>query len=407
MTSAAPHSHTSQFPKWIAATALGLAIMVFEFARGGFDPAVWGWFGLAAFCISGSLILTGRGRVGRGQVVFLGVLAGIWVWELFSLLWADEWVRPILEFERTCLYFGVCMAIALSSHRLSSAAIIRVMAVAIAVVDLYALLHRALPGVFGADVRNDHFLRLSDPLGYWNALGGLTAMGIVLSLSLVCAQTLGPVGNLGAGLPVQCVVLYLTFGRGSLLAAGVGIVVLVAGERYRGRAIACLVVVCASAALPIVVASQSDGIIRSAPEHIAIVNGVISISVSAVAAALCLWGLQRPVIRQRGALPAVRMRTLVFAGIATAGAVVVIGTISDVSPRQAVISAASDFTSGDAVTVGNNDRLLSLSSNRRIDYWSVAWEAYIDHPVLGIGAGEWEVRWLRYRPYPLTAEDAQ
>jgi O-antigen ligase len=50
-------------------------------------------------------------------------------------------------------------------------------------------------------------------------------------------------------------------------------------------------------------------------------------------------------------------------------------------------------------------RLTSLQSNRYA-YWKVAWRAFRDEPLRGVGGGGWAVYWLRYRPFNAGAQDA-
>jgi tetratricopeptide (TPR) repeat protein len=64
------------------------------------------------------------------------------------------------------------------------------------------------------------------------------------------------------------------------------------------------------------------------------------------------------------------------------------------------------FRSPLADTANLNTRLLSPSGRGRADYWRVAWKDAKDHPVLGSGAGSFQVRWLRDRPNAFDVLDA-
>jgi O-antigen ligase len=44
------------------------------------------------------------------------------------------------------------------------------------------------------------------------------------------------------------------------------------------------------------------------------------------------------------------------------------------------------------------DRLTSLSSNSRANYWRVAWDAWKERPLTGTGAGTFMYTWLENRP---------
>ena len=50
-------------------------------------------------------------------------------------------------------------------------------------------------------------------------------------------------------------------------------------------------------------------------------------------------------------------------------------------------------------------RLASAQSNR-YEYWRVAAGAFADHPLLGVGAGGFQVEWLRERRFEESVRDA-
>jgi O-antigen ligase len=50
-------------------------------------------------------------------------------------------------------------------------------------------------------------------------------------------------------------------------------------------------------------------------------------------------------------------------------------------------------------------RYVTLQSNRYA-YWRVAFKAFGQQPLRGVGAGGWAVWWLRYRPFDDFAQDA-
>ena len=45
-----------------------------------------------------------------------------------------------------------------------------------------------------------------------------------------------------------------------------------------------------------------------------------------------------------------------------------------------------------------NERLTSVSSNSRSQYWKVAWDSWKEHPLLGTGAGTFQYTFLENRP---------
>ena len=55
---------------------------------------------------------------------------------------------------------------------------------------------------------------------------------------------------------------------------------------------------------------------------------------------------------------------------------------------------------------GLRAHLLSLSGHDRTTYWRVALDDFRDHPVLGSGAGTYDLRWTHDRPFGAGARDA-
>ena len=89
------------------------------------------------------------------------------------------------------------------------------------------------------------------------------------------------------------------------------------------------------------------------------------------------------------ALP--RHSSLIAAGVIVAGLAV------------AIVLGAHERQGG--VANGTSSRLTSLSSNRYA-YWSVALRAFRSEPIHGVGAGNWNVYWLRWRHLTESAQDA-
>jgi O-antigen ligase len=87
-------------------------------------------------------------------------------------------------------------------------------------------------------------------------------------------------------------------------------------------------------------------------------------------------------------------------------------------PRRAPLIALTLICAGLALAIvvgakeksvrplsGGATRLATLQSNRYA-YWRVAFRAFGDEPLRGVGAGGWEVYWLRYRKIREFARDA-
>ena len=87
--------------------------------------------------------------------------------------------------------------------------------------------------------------RLEAPLGYWNALGIFTVMGILLGAGIRCprAASADPRGSRRGTTVVLVPTMYFTFSRGAWLSLGVALIVLVALDRRRLQMITTVLVV--------------------------------------------------------------------------------------------------------------------------------------------------------------------
>src|SRR6185436_14687872 len=89
---------------------------------------------------------------------------------------------PVLEAERGILYVAAtAAALLLLSTREASAALLGGIVAGAVLVSLYALGTRLFPGHVGGAYDPSSGYQLAEPLGYWNALGVLTATAILLA----------------------------------------------------------------------------------------------------------------------------------------------------------------------------------------------------------------------------------
>ena len=118
--------------------------------------------------------------------------------------------------------------------------------------------------------------RLSEPVGYWNALGVLAAAGALLALGLAARS--GPlISCLAAGSSVVFVLtLYFTYSRGSWIAFFGGLVFAMAIDRQRLQLITTAIVLAPWSIVAIAVASTSPALTRQTvdfPPRAATVTG--------------------------------------------------------------------------------------------------------------------------------------
>jgi hypothetical protein len=230
------------------------------------------------------------------------------------------------EVERTIIYVAAIAAVLAAVTRETLPYLLAGMLAAIDALAIAALVER-----------HPSPQPLTGPVGYWNALGILCAIGILLSLGLA-STTLPRALRIGAlaGLPVLATTLYLTHSRGALLGLG---------------------------------------------------------------AALVLFAFFHPLLEGS-------RRTVAVALVLAAAAALVAAAIYAGGPTKLLGRTYGEFRSPAAPGGQPGQQLLTISGNFRSDYWRVAWRQYRGHPLLGTGAGTFDVYWTRDRHTIYGARDA-
>src|SRR4029453_4793976 len=117
--------------------------------------------------------------------------------------------------------------------------------------------------------------RLSEPIGYWNGLGILAAMGVLLALGFAARARSVASRALAGALPVLLLpTVYFTFGRGPWIALAVAFAAASALDPPRLHPLAASLVVGAPAAAGVLAAAQYDALRRAdAPLELAARDG--------------------------------------------------------------------------------------------------------------------------------------
>lgn len=365
------------------------------FASGGyFAPAR-----LGALIVTWSLVavamLAAPRPLPRGTAPRLAIGAAVayaaWVW--LSGGWAPLTGAADAERELALLYAGGLIAsAAVFGPRRMLRLLEPLVAGGILVIVLYGLSERFLPGLVALARSQSAGGRLEQPLTYWNAVGALAAVGVVLCARMAGDRTRADALRTAAaaGAVPLCVGLYLTFSRGALAALAAGLIVLLLLAPTWSQLRACAIVleagVIASAAAAIApqVRSFTPGDVSAGTQGAAVLAWVILLM--AVAALTVAWAAR--VERQERT----RLGRLWLPPHACALATVLIAALIVVPALVARSSNANE----NAAFGASNQRLASVGSNRYA-YWKVAVRTFADHPVEGVGAGGWAVDWLRHR----------
>ncbi|HEY6887801.1 MAG TPA: hypothetical protein VI300_08480, partial [Solirubrobacter sp.] len=200
------------------------------FAKGGYFDVPR----LVAGVVACALVLVAAARdarpVPRSAYVAVGGLAALTAWTGLSILWAPIAGAASDDFQRVLLYlFAFVAAVAVLRPPEVRRLVEPVLLAGIVAAVLYGLSERLLPSVFSLETLPSADNRLAWPLTYWNAMGALAGMGLVLAAWIPSRAAIATAPPLG----LAC---YLTFSRGALGATAAGLAVLVALAPTVGQA---------------------------------------------------------------------------------------------------------------------------------------------------------------------------
>lgn len=402
----------------LAAAAIPAAITVYlAFNAGGFFA---GAPALAAAALGVALTVrivlveepfAGIGPWLRGAVIALGLYA---VWTLASSWWSDAPARAMVSFDRVLLlWLALVLFGSLPRDRQTLRWAVRAFALAVVAIALAGLATRLAPDVWSSPATiEDH--RLSYPLTYWNALGILLGVGIILCAHLASSPDRSRLSKVlaAAALPLLAATLYFTFSRGAIAAVLVGLLAYAVLARPRGLLPAAL------ATLPPVAVALAVcyGASLLATGRYASSAGVAEghrvawvLLVCAAAAGLARLGLLAildPRL-ERVSLPRPR-RSTVFAAVA--GAIVVVAIAAAAVDLPGRLSSQYENFTADTGASNSGDlrnRLTSISNNGRLNQWRVALDdGFSPQPLTGSGAGTFAEVWAQNAVDGLKVENA-
>jgi hypothetical protein len=367
------------------------------FFSGGYFDEARAWAGLIVWALALAALVLVPGALSRCRAgaLALGGLALLGLWTLASIIWTPIAASAYHAGQIDLLYLGALLA---AAGLLRGRAVLRALEPALVagtlIVILYGLSERFFPGAVHLTNSLTAEGRLEQPLSYWNAMGELAAIGLVLAARM--AGDASRSASLRAGAAAAAAPLglglYLSFSRGALFAAGAGLLVLIVVTARR-EALAgvgvCLAagVLCALVAAPFRGITALSGVMGTREREGVIV--LVAVVVIAALAALAAGHGARRVAPGPLALPA-RAPAIALAVVCAGLALAIVLGAKETSRLPSGTSAA---------------RFTTLSSDR-YDYWRVALNAFVKQPLHGVGAGGWAVQWLHYRRENSYAVDA-
>lgn len=408
-----PRNRTSGWTSPGLAVLLAALTLFLAFQAGGYFP---GSTGLMAVVFSVLLVLrfslAERPLAGssRQLAVAAGALALLVVWQILSMAWSGAPGRALLEADRTLLYLFILLAFgSFTRSQTRLPWLVRGLALTLFVLCTVSLATWFFPDqlpVSSSLAEN----RLSFPVTYWNTLGLLAAVGVILSFHLAVGDNEPRVLKVfgASAVPIVVTALFFTFSRGALATTAVGLAAYFLLARSRYLVTAAVTVGLPTAAV-LVAASRAD-LLASASSSVseAAVQGR-SLALSVVGSALVAGLLRASFFPLDSRLSRLRVsrrfRVPAFAAIATtalAGVVVAfaLGAPAAVERQVERSVANSSLRSDDART-----RLLSPTTSARASYWAVTVDNFEQSSALGEGAGSFPLLWQRGRPAAVTAQD--
>lgn len=392
---------------FVATAAVGTAA-----AQGGYFSTSWGWSTLAfVLAVEAWLVLSGSTDAGRADIVFLGALSLFVAWVVLSIAWSVNPAQTVQDVERVLVLVAGVAAFVVLVRRALVAQVTLALVAGITAIATYGLATRLFPERLGF-YDPVAVYRLSEPIGYWNGLAILCAMGIVLAVGLAAHDETSIAGRTVAGIALVLlpVALYFTFSRGGMGGAAVGLGITVCVSRRRLRLAVTILAIAPAALLAVFLAGRSEALTHRY-SAIASVNDegrslallLVAVSVLQVVVTVGLGVAARRLDaperlrRIAGAVVLIALAAVIGAGLVRIG-----------NPVAAADRAYHSFTAEAAADdpVDLNSRLISFGGNGRIDLWRYAWDEARAHPLLGTGAGTFERDWQLNPNPPFKVRDA-
>ena len=382
--------------------AVGLTVLGWR--SGGYFPEQRGVL-LLVFVLTGVVgALVRRDLViERSELIFAGLLAALAGWQLLSIAWSSGAGPAVRAVELTLVYLAAAVAVFVCIGRSEVDRFVVGIGLGVTFVTLGGLWEHLFPPAL-----RPYGYRLAGSLGYANAAGYLAALALVLALA-AAAQGPRSMRLVASALVVPLVAtLYLSFSRGSVVAALAGTLALVALSPQRGRTATTIAALAPVVALTVILLEREPAL--TGPARLSLMQSdgrraAVELVPVALVALLAVPAADHALSRIRFGPIARRTiaAALAVALIVALGAVVV----HEGGPSKSVRRATNAFSAPPVADSNDlNRRLFNASGNLRSAYWRVAASMVRRAPILGEGAGSFERWWTQDRPTESGARNA-
>ncbi len=367
-----------------------------SFFEGVFPLAIAAWT-LWLIGIAAGLRAFPGSVAGRVAVVGLVALAALYA---VSIINSPDRPAAVGNLNLAIAYLGLVLAAGSAFSEKGRERLAEPLAwVATLLAAAWGLSERIAPATIHFPKSRIAFGRLLEPIGYWNAMGALAGIGLVLAVGLAASSNRSRPLRLAAVAtsPLLMAALWLSFSRGALAATACGLAALVVASRSRSAAY----LVAGASLLTIATAVLCEALpgVRtvsgqlSTREH----DGLLLLLGLLVIAAIAVVGAWVEVRLRDSSEPPLKPALTKLALVAA----LILGLL----PAAIVVSGSRDSGAPPAATGANADRLQSLESNRS-KYWNVALDQFSQSPLTGGGSGSFRTAWLKDQHAQMVALNA-
>jgi O-Antigen ligase len=393
---------------WPLVVTTGVVTTAVALSDGGYFPSAWGWSALLLLWIAAAtLVLRDHFSFGRFELAMLAAVTAFVGWVALSSTWSTSPERSILEVQRDLVYIGgVLVIVVVARGRTTCSLLVAAYGVAL-ITSTVALTRFFFPDRFSSRdegfARLEGIVRLSDPLGYPNALALVAVMGALLAAGFAAhAGSQLRRASCAASLVVFVATIFFTFSRGGWISLALASSVMLAVDPRRLALLRTVAAVAPAAGVAVWLGSRADAL--TSPDgtpsdaahqgHILAVT-TVALAVTAALATVAVSVLVRRVSLGRRAALAAATSLLIVALAAPAAAIAHHGAM----PRFGRLY--------DGPLTQNRQRDLTKTNlSARVPLWRQAWHDWRAHSALGSGAGTFEQYWDQHRRTAANVRDA-
>ena len=379
----------------LVALAVAGAALLLGWREGGFAASDWGPAAVALLALTGLALALGAGWPATPpERLMLAAAAAFVAWSFLTTAWAAFPAQAVAGSGKTLLYlagFALC-ALVPSRHR---RAVLYVFGFGVALIAAVTFLRLALAGHPG-----QYFVgsRLIEPIGYENGNACFWMVGACALLYPGTSSSSGPLvrasGCAGVALLLDVSILSQSRAWFYLLPVLAVVALALSRERWHTAIGIAIAGAASAAAAPTLTHVYDAGVGTGDVGAAATAAGLAALSAAVAGAA---WAL----LDRRVAPPSRTARRValgVLAAVVVAAAVVGVASTPRLHhPVALVQSKWRDFKTPYKATGTGQSRFGGSISGDRWREWTVAWRAFLRHPVAGVGADNYEAFYLRER----------